>query len=1242
MDERERLTQAIAALEAQRPLLGDAVVDPAINSMREKLATLTPSASLETQRKQVTILFADVSGFTALSETLDIEDVTEIMNAIWQQLDGAILAHGGYIDKHIGDAVMAVWGVEQVREDDPEQAVRAALAMQAALSQFNQENRRIQIIRRQRDLPPDQPDLLRIRIGINTGPVRLGQVGTTGEYTAMGDSVNLASRLEHAAPVGGILIAQETYHHVRGLFLMQAQDPFMVKGKSDPILSYTVLRARPQAFRMGQRGVEGVETELIGRHHELNKLQNALQAALSPASHPAHILTVVGDAGVGKSRLLHEFEQWIYRIPDNVTIIQARARPERQTLPWALLRDIFTRWFDIQETDSATLARQKLVDGITLTLDHDDGEMNAHFIGQLLGFDFRHSPHLHGIGTQIDAQELRDRALLYCRQFFQQLSQQHPLLILLEDIHWADDSSLAIWPSWITGWQAGSALIVAVARPALFEKRPNWAQAPDQHQTITLAPLTEDDCEALVAEILQHVDDIPGLLRDLIVKKADGNPFYVEEMIKMLIEDGIIIKDTPHWWVDISRLDPERIPSTLTGVLQALLDRLEPAERTLLQQASVIGRTFWDGALLHMSQAEATPLTTTAVDDLLQKLRDKEMIFRRRSSAFAYTQELIFKHAILRDVTYESVLKRQRRLYHRLVADWLIDNTGGRQSEFAGLIAEHLYRGEDFSRAVRFLQAAGAQAADQYANQEAIDYFSRALGIVDPDDAQTQYDLLLAREQVFDLQGERVWQAQDLERLIEIVAELPLDQQAVIALREANYSGIMHNYEETITAAQWALELGTALEQPYAQAKGHFHWGWALRRLQQTEQAEEHINHALQLARDADLPQVEADCLRSLAHIFDKKDKDDRALQLYEEALAIYRRLGDRRGEGRALNGLGNLASERREYATARRYYEQNLAISQAIGDRSGEAWAWWWLGQICLQQKQFEEALQHYRQTLSLRQEIGDELGVAMAWNHMGRAALYNQDFELARQYCRQANKFYDQLNELEGRFWAQWWGGNAIQAQADYATAAYQYEQLLKLEPDEQHWHYRMVRGRLCQVYSWQGAYEAAQREGEQALADSRLANDKWGVAHLLIILGYVVYYQDDLAAAEAYWQEALTLRRELGLQNGPIEPEAGLALVAWGRGDKQEAGRRAAAVATYLDNPDEHWTNIQEPARLYWVCSHVLSTDPRAADWLATGQQMLIQYARRHVPESAWREAFWQLPWRAALRPDTERVN
>jgi ABC-type oligopeptide transport system substrate-binding subunit/class 3 adenylate cyclase len=756
MNQREQLEQAIRALEGQRALLGDAVVETALAPLHQQLATLDAQATAA-QRKQVTVLFADVSGFTAMSEQLDAEEVGDTMNALWARLDAAISAQGGTIDKHIGDAVMALFGAPTAHEDDPERAVRAALAMQQAIGDW-----RLEIVGKSPISNRQSP--ISIRIGINTGPVLLGQVATTAEYTAMGDTVNLASRLEHAAPVGGILISHATYRHVRGIFDVQVLDPIQVKGKREPVQVYVVRRAKPRAFRVPSRGVEGVETRMVGRDAELQQLQDALDAAID--DHETRVVTVVGEAGVGKSRLLYEFDNWVEVQPQLIRLFKARARPEMTIIPYALIRDLFAFRFEIHDSDSVTAVREKLERGISAFIGADEGgRMWAQHIGHLLGFDFAGSSELRG--ALDDPRQFHDRALAHLNGFFALVTAQQPTVIFLEDIHWADDRSLDFINHLAQRHPNLQLLIVCLTRPTLFERRRTWGEGQTYHSRLDLRPLSKRQSRQLVEEILQKVDEVPAELRDLIVNGAEGNPFYVEELIKMLIDDGVIVAAAERWHVETSRLAEVRVPPTLTGVLQARLDGLPPKERELLQRAAVVGRIFWDGAVAQLRTERDTEIQNrlpqegeSEIQNRLMALRGRELIYERELSAFVDSTEYIFKHALLRDVTYESVLRRVRKAYHAQVAAWLVAHSGERIGEYLALIAEHYEHAGDSEKAADYLLRAGDRARAVAAYSEAIDAYVRALALLKQQGeheraARTLMKLGLTYHQTFDFEQSR-------------------------------------------------------------------------------------------------------------------------------------------------------------------------------------------------------------------------------------------------------------------------------------------------------------------------------------------------------------------------------------------------------------------------------------------------------------------------------------------------------
>jgi len=555
----------------------------------------------------------------------------------------------------------------------------------------------------------------------------------SGDFVVTGETVNLASRIQNLAPPGGVLIPHDTYRHLRGVFDVLALEPVQVKGLAEPLAVYQVLQAKPRAFRPVVRGVEGIETPLVGRQAELKTLQDALLGAVE--EHEGQVITVCGEAGVGKSRLLYEFQNWFELLPQRVRLFQGKARQEAQGLPYALLRDLFAFRFQVLDDDPTDKVRQKLEIGFEEIFgDGEEGMMRSHFLGQLLGYDFSLSPHLERVIG--DAEQLRNRGLIYLMEYFKVLCERSPVVVLLEDLHWADDSSLDAVNRLGELAPRGNLLIVGAARRTLLERRPYWGEGLAYHLFIELQPLNKRESRQLVGEILKLVDEIPAELRELVVEGGDGNPFYIEELVKMLVESGVIVKEEDCWRVETLRLEQLDVPPTLAGVLQARLDALPAEERVVLQQASVVGRLFWDQVVAYIHSAQAGEVEEQLVPRSLSALRNRELVYRREESAFIDSTEYLFKHDILREVTYESVLKRMRKTYHALAADWLIEHCGQRIGEYHGLIAEHLLLAERKEKALDYFQAAGESALAMFANYEAESYFRRALDLVQLDPSQ--------------------------------------------------------------------------------------------------------------------------------------------------------------------------------------------------------------------------------------------------------------------------------------------------------------------------------------------------------------------------------------------------------------------------------------------------------------------------------------------------------------------------
>jgi predicted ATPase/class 3 adenylate cyclase len=896
------------------------------------------------QLKQVTVLFADLYGLAALGERLDAEELGELTRELWRRVDAAVTSHGGAVERHLGGQSLALWGATSAREDDPEQAVRAALRMREDTAEFVRET-----LQDAHATEGAHEQLM--RVGVNTGAVLLSAAG--GEFTATGATVNVAQRLEEAAPVGGVLISHDTYRHVRGVFDVRELELLNVGGRAEPVRTYVVERAKPRAFRLRTRGVEGVETRMVGRQAELSRMRDALQTVVEDRELQA--VTVLGEAGLGKSRLLDEFGAEVELLPERVQVFQGRAGQWTRGLPYALLRDVFSHRFRVQDDAPPALARERMERGLLeLFGGGEDARMRAHFIGHLAGFDFSASPHLAGIID--DAKQVRGRAFHYAAQLFREVSRAAPAVLYLEDLHWADDGSLDFVDHLWRACADSPLLIVCFARPDLLERRPAWGEGLASHTRLTLQPLTKRESRQLVEEILRYAQSIPHALRELVVGAAEGNPFYIEELIKMLIDRKVIVPDAADWRVDASRLVEVRVPPTLKAVLQARLDGLSSWEKTVLQRASVIGREFWDGALEEFSrQARARgELGEADVASALAALRRKELVYRRESSTFTGTAEYIFKHAILRSVTYENILKRDRRRLHREAAEWLIARSGGRVEEYAAVIAEHFERARETARAAEWYGRAGNQARASYAPEAAIGFYRKALDFArdaGKSAAQSAPSWALHEIRWYDGLGEvltmqaRYAEATSAYERMREAAESAGDLIAqarawngLTAVRE--YQG---DNRAALESASRAEQLARAAEDVSAArselAVALNRHGLASHRLGDAASVMELGRQLLALSEEMSEGKrhARANGLRLLGVAQETSGRFEQADECFEQSLALLRETGDRRNVGFMLNNLGVISHLRGDYEAAVARYTEALAIFREIGERTCE-----------------------------------------------------------------------------------------------------------------------------------------------------------------------------------------------------------------------------------------------------------------------------------------------------------------
>ena len=620
-------------------------------------AALAPTAApAREERKVVTILFTDLVGSTARAEGLDPEDVRAMLSPYYTRLREQIEQRGGTVEKFIGDAVMAVFGAPVAHEDDPLRAVLTALAIRDAVQESSPE--------------------LQIRTAVNTGEalVALDANPGAGEAMASGDVVNTAARLQSAAPVDGILVGEATYRATRHLIEYRDAGPVTAKGKAAPIAVWEAIGARS---RLGVDVEQVQRSPLVGRERELAVLTDALTRCRD--EHTPQLVTLVGVPGIGKSRLVAELLHVVDEQPDVYWWKQGRSLPYGESQSFWALGEIVKAQAGILETDDARLAAEKL----------------ATMVEELVPEDERtwvesHVRPLAGVATGADeGGDRRAEAFSAWRRLLEALAEQRPLVLVFEDLHWADEGLLDFvdhLAEWVTGVPM---LLVGTARPELLDRRPGWGGGKRNATTLSIGALSEEETGRLLGSLLDQML-LPADVQTQVLRRAEGNPLYAEEYVRMLQDRGFLVRGSSGW--QLERSDELPLPETVQGMIAARLDALAPPEKTLVQDAAVLGKTFWPSALASADEAS------------LHALERKEFVRRDRRSAVAGETQYAFLHLLVRDVAYGQIPRARRVEKHRAAAEWIESLAPDRSDDRSEMLAHH------YREALALAVAAGIDA----------------------------------------------------------------------------------------------------------------------------------------------------------------------------------------------------------------------------------------------------------------------------------------------------------------------------------------------------------------------------------------------------------------------------------------------------------------------------------------------------------------------------------------------------
>ena len=955
-----QLEAAIAHLEAQRSVLGDTVVETALAPLTQQLSNLHrrviagPTPPLRGERRLVTVMFADISGFTAMAGTADAEAVRDLMNDCFDWLVPIVEEYEGRVDKFIGDEIMALFGAPVAHENDPERALRAAVGMKDVMAAFNAE----------------RGTNLGLHFGVNTGFVVAGGIGTRGRqrYSVIGDAVNLAARLKDASVRGEILVGPDTYRLTEPLFEFEALEPIPVKGKTGPVPVYRVLAPRAVPGRL--RGIAGLESPLVGRQTEYRALQETVERLRAGEG---GIVTLVGEAGLGKSRLVAELREQIYGRSSSLESpglrwVEGRCLSYGTSTAYLLWLDVLRGLMGVTAEDTSDTIRDALRDHVR-SLCPDRYETVYPYLGRLMAMPLTAGEE----ATPHDLEDVRPKSGTFraVESLLEGAAHQCPTVVVCEDLHWASPTSVELLEQLLALADRAPLLLICVFRPETehgCRRIKNTAARlyRHRHTNLWLAPLSAADTETLVVNLLR-VEGLPQKLKWRILSHAEGNPFYVEEIIRSLIDsEAIVWNETRGRWRASWDVTDIAIPDTVHGVLLARIDHLQEDTRRVLQLAAVVGRIFPHRVLAAIAIGERE------LDEHLLILEREGMI---RERARVPELEYIFKHHLTREAAYNGLLRKERRAIHQRVAEALERLYPERVEEQAGLLAAHWEQAGEPEKAIGHLLQAGDRARRLGASLQAVDFYRTALDKAgELNDRGAAVESPRIHERLGDVLLVNLSRPEEaLEYYASFLALAQSEQDK--ARGEWKIAGV-HMLRGDLAEAQRCYE--TALARlsslPPLPEGSRVHHGLShlLTLRNRWGEAAQHASASLKISQRIGDTRGLADAYRVMSAIAAQRGNLEAACEYDESCLKLYRKLGDLPRLAQACNNLGDTYRLMGMMDRALEHLNEGIELACRLGDTRDEAILLQTTAELFLDQGRWEAAIAHLERALPLAEESG------------------------------------------------------------------------------------------------------------------------------------------------------------------------------------------------------------------------------------------------------------------------------
>ncbi len=876
-----RLRAALAEIFARRDVFSEETYTQIIIAVYDKIRTLqtvppAPQPQLEggDEIRLVTIMFVDIVDSTEMTQSLEADDWKATIGAAHSQVSRLVTDWGGVIGQYLGDGLLCFFGTIHSQEDDALRTVYCALDIHHTLARFAQQ------IYLKYDMA------FNVRIGISTGRAVVGYFGSEENKTllALGAPTNLASRLQGIARPGETLVDAQTYRLVRNHFMTEERPAAELKGFDAPIEHYVVHGRREQRpAQLTTTSIAKIQTSFVGRGQEQALLKQALRGVWQSAQ--CAVVTIYGDVGLGKSRLLQEM------LDDNPAFRQIVmiGNYQKKHTSYSLLQDLLANRCNLKDDTPPDAVEKRIIDYITETWPHPDAEATAHAMGFLAGYGFNHSAHVRTL--QKGSPEQRQVVNAILSRWFQGIAQTMPLLIAVDNLQWVDQESLGLLEYLAKELVYLPVAILAAARPEFRDHAPNFMQASARYSELNLGRLTDTDIDRIMDMVFQHVQGIPDTLPDLIRKRAEGNPLFVEEFIYMLFDNGIIETGPEGEW-RINRLQystrSSKLPGGLVALLQARLDELSPVTRQVIQMASAMGVRFWPDAVARLISSEE-------VESALADLQARGMIMPKPESDFDDETEYQFRHSLYREVVYSMLTRQNREIYHRNIAVWLEERAAHRP-EYLEMLAEHYLKSRQNRESLEAFVAA------------ARDRFQR--GLLDETLTMIERGLDAARE---------------------VPREIALQMVGVLWLLQGQVLDALDRYEESSAASQTALMLmsempdDVMLEEKVSAART---LGSAHLNLGHYDEAFNALNRANSML-PRDNTRQHAAILRTFGMLFRARGQLNESLVYQQEAYTLAQQGGDTRELSRIMSVLSTIALDRGDFATALAYCERVLDMNR-------------------------------------------------------------------------------------------------------------------------------------------------------------------------------------------------------------------------------------------------------------------------------------------------------------------------